>query len=87
MSLQIISHYQVKRTRKPHPCWGCAKQFPAGSSLSVCVSKDDEIMRAYWCESCQEIIGSDPDLRDGCLFGELADTEEKEVTGAIRGEG
>ena len=75
MSYDIISHKLVK-TRKPHKCWGCTKEFPAGSMLWNCVSKEDEIISTYWCESCQELVEQDADSVDGYYFGELADYAE-----------
>lgn len=72
MSYQVISIKLVK-TRKPHHCWGCTKEFPAGSMLWNRISKGDEIVNTYWCETCQELVDQDPDAIDGYMFGELTD--------------
>lgn len=71
--MEIISHKLV-RTRKPHCCWGCSQEFPIGSMLWNCISKEEKIESTYWCESCQELIEQDvKPLDEGYYFGELAD--------------
>ncbi len=62
------------KTRKPHKCWGCAKEFPAGTLMTYSVSVDQrEFSAAYWCKECEEILKSlEPwQLEDGFAFGEL----------------
>ena len=48
---------KIIKTRKPHKCWGCAREFPSGSTLEVneCVDNGD-FHRAYWCETCRTVI-------------------------------
>lgn len=77
---QIISHKLVK-TRKPHHCWGCAKEFPPKSSLWRCVSKQEEITRTYWCDSCQDVIDEDPDSVESCYFGDFRDCVTEQIGG------
>lgn len=64
---------RVVKTRKPHVCHGCAREFPVGSVLSVTVWADGgELSNAYWCAVCSRVWSSGeyyPD--DGVGLGEL----------------
>jgi hypothetical protein len=70
---------KVVKTRKSHKCWGCAKEFPIGSTLLTLVEKDNGLInKSYWCSSCRIIINSDPESYvDGVDFGDLAIEEAK----------
>ena len=62
------------KTRKPHNCWGCAKEFPAGTEMTYSVSVDQrEFSSCYWCKDCEEILNSmEPwEYEDGFAYGEL----------------
>jgi len=50
-----LSHDKV-RTLKPHKCWGCLSEFPAGTEMHRVVSKSGEIITTYWCSPCQDFI-------------------------------
>lgn len=54
---EIIAHKYVK-TRKPHNCFGCAREFPKGSILKRETVKDDEIFTAYICPDCEDYLDS-----------------------------
>jgi hypothetical protein len=44
-------------TRKPHLCWGCERDFPAGTTLRLVEAVDTEgFNRAYWCSVCQAVL-------------------------------
>lgn len=70
------------RTRKPHRCWGCARQVPVGTDIECYTSASEgSITSTYWCDRCigfydehclpgEEIM--DGDLRDYYPEGELA---------------
>jgi len=65
-------------TRKPHKCWGCAREFPKGSTLDRVTCTDGEvIMSAYWCEICQEWL-TEYDDGEGVEFGTLRGDEDWE---------
>ena len=63
-------------TRKPHHCWGCTKEYPAGSEMACVVSVDGGVIgRAYWCNSCNDFLrkhGAEIDpWNDGFCYGDL----------------
>ena len=51
---------KVVKTRKPHDCWGCANEYPAGNKMTAVTIADDRIATFYWCEECQLILDSLP---------------------------
>lgn len=73
---QIIQSKTVK-TRKPHTCFGCAREFPKGTNMQREAVKDcGSVFTAYMCSSCYEYIDlylfpfdefGFGDLRDGVL--------------------
>ncbi|MBE3039691.1 MAG: hypothetical protein IMZ62_12885 [Chloroflexi bacterium] len=76
--MDLLIHKKVK-TRKPHKCWGCRRQYPAGATLTVCVQADGgTILRTYWCPVCQSIISGMDEYEqdDGFGYGELRDNTE-----------
>ena len=73
--MDIISSKTVK-TRKPHKCWGCCKEYPAGTKMEVVVSVDGgRIASVYWCDECKRLSTQLPywDTQDGLAFGQLAE--------------
>lgn len=69
----VISAKWVK-TRKPHRCFGCAREFPAGSEMRFDVYVDDRISNAYLCETCIEVIQEyGNDLGFEFCYGDLKD--------------
>ena len=49
-------HRKRVKTRKPHYCWGCNREFPAGTSLMASTCTDDgAIFTVYWCDVCEEV--------------------------------
>ena len=72
VSLITISSNVVK-IRKPRKCWGCTKEQPIGTQMNKCVTKDDDIVSAYWCSDCEKIIGKmeDWERQDGFEYGEF----------------
>lgn len=69
------------KTRKPHKCWGCTKEYPAGTEMTYSVSVDQgEFSAAYWCEKCEDFMRTlEPwQLEDGFNFGDLLNFEEYE---------
>lgn len=62
---RLIS-YKIVKTRKPHFCFGCAREFPAGTSMEYDTVVDGEIFNIYICSTCQEIINH---MEYGDLYG------------------
>ena len=75
---------KIVKTRKPHKCWGCCKEFSAGTRMEVVVSVDGgHMIRAYWCEECKRVSNQLPswDTQDGLAFGQLAELLEEYLWG------
>lgn len=51
----VLSTKWVK-TRKPHRCFGCEREFPAGSEMRFDVCIDDGLFNCYLCETCTEVM-------------------------------
>lgn len=48
----ILQNKQVK-TRKPHKCYGCQKEFPPQSQMRLITAiGDDKPQVAYYCQHC-----------------------------------
>ena len=74
----IIEEIEVKKTRKPHMCFGCLEIIPVGSPAHVQVNNDMGIWRIYTHPACEEIIRGmdmhyDDDYVEGCVRTELED--------------
>lgn len=63
--------HELVKTRKPHRCWGCWQQFPAGSILYYSVGVyDGDFGTAYWCQPCDAYINEHrEDFEDGISPG------------------
>ena len=74
-----LTNKQVK-TRKPHNCWGCAREYPAGTEMQLVESVDQgEFYRAYWCKECLSLFAYIPTYMDddGWAYGELREYYEE----------
>lgn len=44
-------------TRKAHKCWGCTREMPTGTRMTVIVNADaGQLTRTYWCRVCDATI-------------------------------
>lgn len=67
----IIAHKYVK-TRKPHDCFGCAREFPKGSILKRNTVVDSgDIYTAYICPDCEDYLDSADYTGEEFCFGDL----------------
>lgn len=68
---QIISAKYVK-TRKPHQCFGCAREFPKGSILNrEAVEDGGTVFAAYMCHDCEKYLQERYPFEDEFCFGDL----------------
>lgn len=68
---EVIAHKYVK-TRKPHKCFGCAREFSKGSILKrEAVADDRTVFTAYMCPSCEDYLQSGDFTGDEFCFGDL----------------
>lgn len=75
---EIIAHKYVK-TRKPHKCFGCAREFPKGSILNrEAVADGGTVFTAYVCPTCEDYLKSGDYTGEEFCFGDLREfvTEE-----------
>lgn len=69
----IIAHKYVK-TRKPHNCFGCAREFPKDSILKrEAVADGGTVFTAYICPDCEEYLDSCEYSGDEFCYGDLMD--------------
>lgn len=69
----IIYSKKVK-TRKPHICFGCAREFPKGSILlREAVEDGGSVFTAYMCKSCEDYVQKCLHPFDEFGFGDLRD--------------
>lgn len=73
--IEILENKVVK-TRKPHTCWGCGTEYPAGTEMQYLTQVDSgEWLHSYWCEVCRAVINEwhPCDKEDGVDFGMVRD--------------
>ena len=66
---ELISSKIVK-TRKPHFCFGCAREFPKETKMQYNTVKDDEIFNTYICSTCLEVMNN-MEYGDEFCYGDL----------------
>lgn len=72
--MSSIIHSKYVKTRKPHVCFGCAREFPKGTVLNrEAVEDGGSVFTAYMCPSCENVI-RDMYPFDEFSFGALRDT-------------
>ncbi len=74
--MYCIRSEQVK-IRKAHNCWGCGREFLAGSQLEANVCIDGgQASTSYWCPVCIAVIDGDWE-EDGYGWGEIRSGDTK----------
>lgn len=69
----IICSKNVK-TRKPHVCFGCAREFPKGNILlREAIEDGGSVFTAYLCKSCEAYVQKHLHPFDEFGFGDLRD--------------
>ena len=75
---------KVVKTRKPCTCFGCARQFPAGSKLRKNTLADNGAIRTIaYCPVCDEYWDRYMEIDDMINMGDLK-SEEPEQWEALR---
>lgn len=72
--MEYIASTRVK-LRKDRKCWACLDLKLKGEFLTRVVSKDNEIMTAYFCDCCEAFIQQSNDFKDGIEQGEFRGEE------------
>jgi len=77
--METIRQNTVK-TRKPHHCWGCAEEYPTGTTMDVVVSKDmGKLESTYFCDICESVLShwNSSERSDGIGYGELKENDPR----------
>ena len=80
--MSTILRWQEVKTRKPHRCFGCAKEYPPKSKMiDASYADNNTVYSCYWCRTCEEYIHRHFRYGDETGYGEIYDndTEEWEV--------
>lgn len=83
----VIAHKYVK-TRKPHKCFGCAREFPKGSVLNrEAVEDGGTVFTAYMCSDCEDYLNSGDYTGEEFCFGDLRESVLEKLTekGGVQG--
>lgn len=84
---EVIGRKMVK-TRKPHVCFGCGREFPAGTRMESSFVVDDKPWSCYLCKTCLKVEAELYPTWDEYGLGELREraleieVTEKEATNA-----
>lgn len=74
--MAVVLTDKVVRTRKPHKCWGCLREFPKGTRMWLNVIDEKPLTAYYYCMTCDKL------MQEGCknnhgtfeiMGGELAE--------------
>jgi hypothetical protein len=66
-------------TRKSHNCWGCRREYPAGTTMQLITeSEGNHIMNSYWCNICMDFRATlEPyQVEDGFDFGDMLNFDD-----------
>lgn len=61
---------RIVKTRKPHVCFGCGREFLSGSTMERSCVVDGILWTCYLCTTCQE-ASSELGWGDDYGFGDL----------------
>ena len=76
---ELISTKDVV-TRKPHRCFGCAREFPFRTKMQKDFIVDGKPFTSYLCETCQEVVSKwayDEEFGYGDLREDAEELERK----------
>jgi hypothetical protein len=74
--MNYINQKKVK-IRKPHNCWGCAREFSVGSIMERNTQAEGlKICSIYWCDDCMEYMSNAVFSSDDMFsYGELLEDD------------
>lgn len=67
---------KIVTIRKPHICFGCEREFPAGTKMEYSFQNDGGPLSAYLCSTCQQVVHDIASAEGGYIeygFGDLRD--------------
>ena len=74
-----ILRWKTVKTRKPHLCWGCQKEYSVGTAMVHASYADGgTVFDCYWCETCQEYMHQHFEAGDECGEGEIYENDPEE---------
>lgn len=67
-----ILHWEERRTRKPHTCFGCEMTYPKGTKMvHSAVTDGGTVSSCYWCKTCQEYMSVYFESGDETEYGQI----------------
>ena len=77
--MEEIIRWKHVITRKPHKCFGCGLEYPAGSDMvSAAYVEDKAAYGCYWCSTCEEYMRQHFEHGDGTGYGEIYENDQEE---------
>lgn len=67
---------KIVRTRNPHNCWGCLREFPRGTRMWLNVIDEKPLTTYYYCMTCTALLQEECRHNHGTfeiMGGELAE--------------
>lgn len=68
-----LLRWRKVKTRKPHKCFGCCHEYPAGTMMVYAAyARDGSIWGVYFCETCEaymkEHFESGDEIKEGMIY-------------------
>ena len=77
--MSTILRWQKVETRKPHRCFGCAKEYPPKSKMiNSSYADGGTVYSCYWCKTCEEYMHRNFESGDETGYGEIYDNDTEE---------
>jgi len=74
-----ILRWQEVKTRKPHKCFGCAKEYPINTKMiNASYAEDGTVNSCYWCITCLEYMHQYFEYDDETDYGEIYENNKEE---------
>ena len=55
--------WRPRKTRKPHVCFGCGDEYPAGAQMVYARYGADVLYSVYWCPTCAESVSREAEAK------------------------
>jgi hypothetical protein len=77
--MSTILRWAKHKNRKPHKCFGCGKEYPAGIiMINAAYADGGTVFSCHWCDTCREYMHRYFEPGDECSEGELYENDPEE---------
>ena len=77
--MSLYREKPIKKTHKPHYCFGCSKTIPTGEkAFNIVCTTDDGFMHGYFCDSCHSVLHDCDTIKNNLPNGEVGEGDVKE---------